>query len=217
MPRRNRVTPFGEIVAEAARGAFMGNRGVLHTPAGVLTAAWRHPHWIICELAFKGRKRPLAAPGRYTELFFCDEATALAAGHRPCWECRRADARRFAAAWRDAHGLASISAKEMDAALHAARLTADGRQKRRAAALRDLPDGVMVMMNEEPGAAWLVWRGRLRRWSPSGYGDARPIVGDAIVEVCTPEPTMRAIAAGYAPQTHPSVAQASDERADRAG
>ena len=96
MPLQNRVTPGGEIIADPARGTLMGNRGILHDAGQRLgVARWRHPHWIYCRLSFKGRRRAVMAPGRYTELFFLDEASALAAGHRPCYECRREDFLRF--------------------------------------------------------------------------------------------------------------------------
>jgi hypothetical protein len=91
MPLRNRVTPFGDIIATEARGLLFGNRGVLHDAEGILVRAWQVRRWIDCRLEFKGRRRPLLRPGRFTELFFLDEATALAAGHRPCAECRRED------------------------------------------------------------------------------------------------------------------------------
>ena len=122
MPLQNRVTPAGEIIADPARGTLMGNRGILHDAQQRLGAArWRHRHWIYCRLAFKGRWREVMAPSRYTELFFLDEATALAAGHRPCCECQREDFRRFQAAWQQAFGHAA-SAGAIDRALHEARV-----------------------------------------------------------------------------------------------
>ncbi len=103
MPRQNRVTPFGDLIATPERGTFLGNRGVLHDDAGRIKRAWQLRRWIVCVLEFRGRKRSVMTPGRYTELFFLDEATALAAGHRPCAECRRARFLAFCDAWRAAH------------------------------------------------------------------------------------------------------------------
>src|SRR5919204_6549006 len=99
MPRQNRVTPFGEIVATPERGTLMGNRGVLHDGEGRIRRPWQLRRWLVCVLDLKGRKRRVMTPGRYTELFFLDEATALAAGHRPCAECRRARFLAFCSAW----------------------------------------------------------------------------------------------------------------------
>jgi hypothetical protein len=123
MPLRNRVTPMGDIIADAARGTFVGNRGILHDASRRLgTARWRHRSWICCRLTFKNRRREVMAPGRYTELFFLDEATALAAGHRPCCECRRDEFRAFQAAWRHAAGAPNASAGAIDRVLHEARV-----------------------------------------------------------------------------------------------
>src|SRR5207248_3544372 len=123
MPRQNRVTPFGDIIATPDRGTFMGNRGVLHDAEGRIKRAWQLKRWIVCVLDFKGRKRRVMTPGRYTELFFLDEATALAAGHRPCFACRWPDARAFAIAWACAFALSPPPrADAMDGRLHAERL-----------------------------------------------------------------------------------------------
>src|SRR5262245_27436707 len=131
MPRPNRVTPFGDIIATPDRGTFMGNRGVLHDDAGRIQRAWQVKRWLVCVLAFKGRKRRGMRPGRYTELFFLDEATALAAGHRPCAECRRQRYNAFCNAWRlaDARGSHLPTADEIDRRLHAERVASD-RSKR---------------------------------------------------------------------------------------
>src|SRR6202161_2154067 len=104
MPRQNRVTPFGEIITTPERGTFMGNRGVLHDTEGSLERAWQAKRWLVCVLEFRGRKRQVMTPKRYTELFFLDEATALAAGHRPCRECRYADYQRFRSLWEECYG-----------------------------------------------------------------------------------------------------------------
>jgi hypothetical protein len=197
VPYRNRVTPFGEIVAIAERGTLMGNRGVIHSDDGSHKREWQVRRWIACRLEFKGRRRAVRQPRRWTELFFLDEATALAAGHRPCAECRREDYRRWQAAWpgEDAH------ADAMDLVLHADRL--DGRAKRTYdARLGELPDGVMV---ERGGAAFLVAGGGLRAWSPAGYGAAEAAGPDGRVRVLTPRSTVATIDRGYAVAVHPSA------------
>jgi hypothetical protein len=197
MTLRNRVTPYGEIVAVPERGTLMGNRGLLHADDGSHRRDWKVRRWIACELAFKGRKRELRQPGQYTELFFLDEATALAAGHRPCAECRREDYRRWQAAW--PHGEAGADA--MDVVLHASRL--DGKAKRTyEAALGELPDGVIV---ERDGAPFLVAAGTLRPWSAAGYGAPRPAPAGERATVLTPQATVATIAAGYAVSAHPSI------------
>ena len=197
MPLRNRVTPYGEIVAIPERGTLMGNRGVIHADDGSHKREWQVRRWIACRLEFKGRKRPVRQPRRWTELFFLDEATALAAGHRPCAECRRGDYRRWQAAW--PHG--ETGADAMDLVLHASRL--DGRAKRTyEAALGDLPDGVIV---ERGGAPFLLVAGTLRPWSAAGYGAAEPARAGERVTVLTPRATVSVIARGYAVSVHPSA------------
>jgi hypothetical protein len=200
VPHRNRVTPYGEIVAIPERGTLMGNRGVLHADDGSHRREWQVRRWIACRLEFKGRHREIRRPRRWTELFFLDEATALAAGHRPCAECRREDYRRWQAAWPHA----GTGADAMDLVLHADRL--DGRAKRvHEARLADLPDGVIVERGGRGGRAWLVAGGALRPWSAGGYGTAeRPAAGETVT-VLTPEVTVAVIAAGYAPALHPSA------------
>jgi hypothetical protein len=191
VPLQNRVTPFGEIVFESARGTMMGNRGGrLHDEKKRLgRRRWASRAWICCLLEFRGRRREPMAPNRYTELFFLDEATAFAAGHRPCFECRRADALRF----REAFGAAR--ADEMDRALHAERLA-----PKREVGAAALPDGAMVAAD---GAAWLVWKGALRPWSFAGYGEARPFAGRALL--LTPPSTLAAFRNGYRPRAHASA------------
>jgi hypothetical protein len=210
MPRQNRVTPFGEIVAIPERGTFMGNRGVLHDAVGRIRRAWQVKRWIVCVPEFRGRKRQVMTPGRYTELFFLDEATALAAGHRPCAECRHACFVAFCHAWGRAHLAVETSARptaqEIDAHLHAERVAA-GRSKRCfVATLADLPDGVFVAVPTWGAQAYLVRGGCLRAWSPSGYGELRRAPKGAEVNVLTPRSTVAAIRAGYGPEVHPSAA-----------
>src|SRR6187401_1669821 len=129
MPLRNRVTPLGELVADPARGLVYGNRGCLHDADGRIRRVYQVRRWIACRLEFRGRRRwPLQRPGRFTELYFLDEATAFAAGHRPCAECRRSDYERFQEVWRDGHAGASSRADDMDLVLHAERVDGTGRR-----------------------------------------------------------------------------------------
>jgi hypothetical protein len=195
--RQNRVLPTGEIVTAPFRGAFMGNRGILHDEGGRLgRARWRHAHWLICELHFKDRRRTVMAPGRYTELFFLDEAVALAAGHRPCAECRRSAFERFRSAWAAASGGDRPPAATMDRALHAARL--QGREQRTIETrLAAVPEGAFVRRGSGPPA--LVWAGRLHAYADDRYGPGEPILPDEIATVLTPKPTLAVLAAGYRP------------------
>src|SRR5436190_18839167 len=147
MPRQNRVTPFGDLIATPERGTLMGNRGILHEEAGNVVRAWQVKRWLLCVLDFKDRKRVVMTPNRYTELFFLDEATGLAAGHRPCAECRRGRFRAFCDAWRAGIGNSqAVTTAAIDHQLHAERF-APGRTKRSfPASLDDLPDGVFVTL-----------------------------------------------------------------------
>jgi hypothetical protein len=208
VPLQNRVTPEGDIVADPARGTCIGNRGILHDANGRLGAArWRHPHWICCRLAFKGRQREIMAPGRYTELFFLDEATALAAGHRPCRECRREDFLRFQAAWRRTLPDADACAPSIDRRLHHARVDPrTRRQIRYAAPLDGLPDGTFVLLPDDPSTALLVVGDRLLPWRASGYAPPRPRPSATQALVLTPRPTVAVLRAGYAASVHPSAA-----------
>jgi hypothetical protein len=187
----------------------MGNRGILHREDGSLgRSRWRHPHWITCSLDFKGRKQTINKPGRYTQLFFLDEAVAFAAGHRPCGECRRDAFRGYIDCWLCAHrpdAARPIRVKEFDRELHRARVTRGTAQIRRAAKLRELPDGVFVTHPNDPSSAWLLWEGALRRWSHAGYTEARFADPNADVIVLTPWPIARVLAAGYRPFVHPTA------------
>jgi len=211
MPRQNRVTPFGDLIATPDRGTLLGNRGVLHDAGGRIRRAWQVRRWLICVLAFRGRKRQVMTPGRYTELFFLDEATALAAGHRPCAECRRARFTAFRNAREKANPANSaahrLSATVIDERLHAERLADDRRSKRSfPATLDDLPDGVFVTLAQgREEQAYLVWGDRLLAWSPGGYVERRERPEGAEVRVLTPASTVAAIRAGYIPEVHRSV------------
>jgi hypothetical protein len=205
-PLQNRVTPTGEVVADPARGLLMGNRGCIHGRDRRLGAArWRSKAWICCVLEWKGVRRDPMPPGRWTALFFLDEATALAAGHRPCAYCRRADFDAFAEAWRAAHGMAERPrAPRIDARLHAERVDPRSRrQLTRLAPAGGLPDGVMVRHGGGPG---LLLGDRVLPWSFGGYGRSVPLSPTAEVELLTPPATAATIAAGYRPLLHPSAA-----------
>lgn len=207
MPLQNRVTPFGEIVAVPARGLFLGNRGIIHDPRTrtLLKKRWTTKAWIVCLCEFKGRRRKVMARQSWTELFFLDEATALAAGHRPCFYCRRADAKRFQAAFAKGNHAADVSAPAIDAVLHRERLS--GGAKRRhplPMPMADLPDG--AMLTDESAAAdesFLVRAGRLLAWSPSGYHKHSGALRTP--RLLTPPSTLRAIANGYRPLLHESA------------
>jgi hypothetical protein len=208
--RQNRVTPFGDIIATPERGTLMGNRGVLHDAEGRIRRVWQVRRWIVCVLEFKGRKRQVMTPGHYTELFFLDEATALAAGHRPCAECRRERFNAFRTAWRSAHPGTSASplptADEMDRRLHAERVGPD-RSKRLFGANRDeMPNGVFVRHAAWGDGAYLIWNDGLFTWTAGGYTRRLDRPKKAKVSVLTPEATVAAIRAGYAPAIHPSAA-----------
>ena len=212
-PRQNRVLPTGEIITVRARGLLMGNRGSLHDADGRLgRARWRHPHWIICLTAFKGRRRLLAAPGQYSELFFLDEAVALAAGHRPCAECRRPAYNAFLLAW-EKSGLPGRNAAEIDQALHAARVGRDGRQITHCADIAQIPDGTFLA---GPDAPLLVIGPHLLPFTPAGYGPPRPRPASGRVVALTPAPTIAALSAGYRPLLHPSAGPASTAGANQA-
>lgn len=205
MSRQNRMTPTGDLIATSARGQFMGNRGILHNDRGELTAKrWTHKQWIICHLEFKGRKRPLMSPGCYTELFFLDEATALAAGHRPCYECNRERYGQFKAAWLAGNPQCGFdqktSIREIDKILHSERV---GNVKQKVvwqSRLSELPDGVIVSLSGESSSCYLLRANKLLLWSPEGYSEAKTVAMDSHVEVLTPWSTVNAIAAGFLPE-----------------
>jgi len=210
MSLQNRVTPEGEIIATPHRGLMMGNRGgCFHLPDRTLgSRRWASRQWIACVLEFKGRHRQaMMQPNRYTELFFLDEATALAAGHRPCFECRRRDAERFAALWAETRGWpAPARAPEMDATLQAERVGAQGQKLTYRAQLSGLPDGAFVRLAEGgPAQAYLVGNGRILAWSPAGYGAALAAAKRRDVEVLTPRSIVAVLSSGYRPMVHPSA------------
>ena len=202
MPLQNRVDPFGNLFRTPARGTIMGNRGgVLHANREIVRL-YKSRRWITCVLEFKDRHRVVMSERRYTELFFLDEATAFAAGHRPCAECRRERFNAFKESWKRARGLDSLPfADEMDLVLHSTRI--DKREKvTYRAAMESLPDGCFVQID---GNAQLVWDDELLHWTPQGYSKrvARP--KDSVVKVLTPEPLVACFRQGYRPGIHESA------------
>ena len=202
MSLQNRVDPFGALFASRARGTLMGNRGGrFHTDDQNLTSRrWASRQWICCVLEFKNRQRDVW--GRYyTELFFLDEVTAFAAGHRPCFECRRKDAERFATLF--SGKTMRASAPSMDEALHAERLNGKAKRIHRRK-LDTLPDGAMIALD---GGSFAIRGKRLLRWTPSGYAGSMPRPRGIEVDVLTPPSILAVLARGYAPIWHPSAAR----------
>ena len=213
MPRPNRVTPLGEIVATPDRGLFMGNRGCLHDADGNVRRPWQLTRWIVCLLQFKGRKRAVMTPGHYTELFFLDEATALAAGHRPCAECRRERFDAFRRAVVVGTGTEPLpTAVEIDRRLHAQRVAPDRSKRTHAASLDALPDGVFVLLPGVERTPYLVLGDTLSAWTAGGYAGRVGRPRGVGVEVMTPELTVCAIRGGYVPEVHPSTHSPPDRR-----
>jgi hypothetical protein len=203
MSLQNRVTPFGDIVAIPQRGMFTGNRGIIHDPATrtLLRRRWASKAWLVCLCEFRGRRRAVMSGRGWTELFFLDEAVALAAGHRPCFYCRRQAAQAFRYAWARAREVNVPLAGEMDTVLHAERL--DRGQKRMhelPASWDELPDGSVIAAT---GAAYTLAHGRAFRWTPDGYGRAVEIPRESTL--LTPPSTLGALRAGYRPVLHPNV------------
>jgi hypothetical protein len=197
---QNRVDPFGNIIITSARGSWMGNRGVIHNEHKQITKAFKHKAWIICQLEFKGRRRVIMSPDRWTELFFVDEATALAAGHRPCFECRKEDAKRFKSSWIKGNPSSKLSIttsiKYIDEIIHNERI---GKKRNvvHSSRLSDLPDGTFVQMSDR---AYLFANGALHGWTPFGY-EGPVVVPDAgTLAIITPPSIINALREGYAPQ-----------------
>jgi hypothetical protein len=203
MPLQNRVTPLGELIADPARGLVYGNRGCLHDAGGRIRRDFAVRRWIACRLEFRGWQRgPKMQPGRFTELFFLDDATALAAGHRPCALCRREDYNRLLDVWARLHP-GDRGADAIDRRLHDQRL--DGRRRRlHVAAYDELPDGAYVMAG---GAPWLVWGDGLLRWSASGYRRRAPRPPRGRAKLLTPPSLVELLRDGWqglVPLAHPS-------------
>ena len=207
MPLRNRVTPLGELIADPTRGLVYGNRGCLHDEQGRIRRHHATRRWIGCRLSFRGWQRgPLMQPGRFTELFFLDEATAFSAGHRPCALCRREDYVRLQGIWRELHPGLGAGAGAIDERLHAERLHAGtSRQRHHSAPFDDLPDGAFVLERDEP---WVVVGAGLWRWTPGGYVDGTPRPAAGKADVITPPSLVAVLRAGWRPVVpllHPST------------
>jgi hypothetical protein len=203
MPLQNRVTPEGEIIADPARGTLMGNRGgVMHRADKTLGRHWASRAWITCVIDFKGRREIIMAPHHYTQLFFLDEATAFAAGHRPCAFCRRADYVRFRDLWQRSRGLeAAPKSHEIDCVLHKERISAGTNRRLVRAKVAELPDGVLVKLEGRPH---LLRDSRLWLWQPGGYR-APAALPHVQLEVLTPPSIVAIISAGYVPAVHASA------------
>jgi len=201
MPKQNTVTPFGELIVTEARGLFMGNRGnILDEHEQFTDKRWAQTYWITCTLH---PKKPSTEKVKYTKLFFLDEATALAAGHRPCRQCRYKDFIRFVECWAEGNGYPdTISIEDIDTQLHKDRVTRYREKVTYTAPIFELPDGVFIELETYPGSAWLIWNGELLKWQENGYGDRLKKPRGVKVRVLTPESTVRAIAAGYRPHVH---------------
>jgi hypothetical protein len=196
---QNRVDPFGNIIMTSARGAFMGNRGVIHRDKNIVKA-FNHKAWIICLLEFKGRKRQVMMPDRWTELFFLDEATAFAAGHRPCFECRRKDAVKFKSFWiqgNPAHNFhMKTSIQLIDNIIHAERIDPNNKKITHQRRLSDIPAGTFVLLNDQP---FMFNKNRLHRWTPSAYEESITMDANSLLTVLTPRSVVNAFSAGYVP------------------
>ena len=200
MPERNRVTPTGEIVAAPLRGAWTGNRGVLHEGREIVRFHAGNL-WITCALEFRGRHRELWLPNRWTPLFFLDEAVAFAAGHRPCFECRRADADRFKTLWLKAnpayHFDERTPIREIDNILHKERIRPDGTKTTYTEGPAQLPNGAFIVYEDLP---YLVHGGLIHQWTPFGYEKGKPLPRIDRVTILTPRSITNTFRAGYIPQ-----------------
>lgn len=196
---QNRVDPFGRFIKTSARGLFMGNRGVIHRDKEI-KKAFKHKAWITCVLQFKGRKRTVMTNDCWTELFFLDEATSFAAGHRPCFECRKDDAKRFKACWIEGNPThdfnSKTSVKFIDDVIHRERIDRDHKKITFQHLAFDLPEGTFVLMNDEP---YVFVKGRLHRWTSFGYEESIALP-DSLLTILTPQSIVNAFRAGYVPQ-----------------
>ena len=204
MTRQNRVTPYGEIIAVPERGTLMGNRGCLHDAQGRVTKRSARPAWVTCLLSFNGRQRKVMSPGQYTELFFLDEATALAAGHRPCATCQRDRYNEFRMLWERVHPGQSLIA-EVDRTLQRSRYATAGNDALWKADRSQWVDGLFVADARFPYAVALLCNARLHPWTPGGYGAPVAIATTAQATVVTPKPVVDVIRAGFRPRVHSSI------------
>lgn len=211
MPLQNRVDPWGKLLAVSARGAFLGNRGILHNTQREIIKPWAHKAWITCTLDYQGVngqrvKRQIFSPGSYSELFFLDEATAFAAGHRPCAQCRRERFNTFKAAWCKANRgdeSAKLSVTELDKQLHEERAIRGGGKVIGSMLFAEIADGTFL---EWEGNALLYWKSKLKQWTPTGYltSSAMPHASDTVT-VLTPVSIVKAFRCGFSPYVHESA------------
>jgi methylphosphotriester-DNA--protein-cysteine methyltransferase len=209
MPLQNRVNPFGILIATPQRGAWTGNRGVIHNDKQEIIRNYAVKYWITCELKYKNFQRKVMTPKRWTELFFLDEATAFAAGHRPCGFCRHADFKQFKQLWLLANGQRYGLEKDakidvIDALIHQERLDENGLKKTFKAVLSTLPDGTFVMLNQY-SEAYLWHQKTLYQWSFSGYTKVSEFAQNQEVCVLTPLSYVAVFRAGYLPEIHESI------------
>jgi len=207
LPLQNRVDPWGQLQAVSSHGALLGNRGILHNDKKQIVTQWRNKAWITCQLQFKDRESTVFEPNSYSQLFFADEATAFAAGHRPCAECRRGRFKEFKAEWikanREMVEAENPSIVEIDKILHLERFSEDKRKRTFQAKLGSLPSGTLVDLG---GEAILLWRDQLLTWSFDGYGRSdQPLLASQFVSVLTPSSVVRMFASGFIPQVHISA------------
>jgi hypothetical protein len=197
---QNRVDPLGRFIKTSARGSFMGNRGVIHKHKQI-TTLFKHKAWITCRLEFKGRKRTVMTPGRWTELFFLDEATAFGAGHRPCFECRKNDAQRFKACWIKGNPMynftMSTSIRQIDEIIHRERIDKEDKKVTHECISSDIPEGTFVLLNDDP---YVFTQGRLHRWTAVGYTDSIAVPDASMLTILTPLSIVNAFRADYIPQ-----------------
>jgi hypothetical protein len=203
-PLQNRVDPFGQLIRTKARGAWMGNRGLIHNEQQQIIRPYRLKAWITCVLDFKGRHREVMTPNLYTELFFLDEATAFSAGHRPCAECRRADFNRFKAAWVQGNPLYMYHMKtpigEIDEVLQQERINLKGGKSTHREKLGDLPEGTFIKYDGKP---YMIWQQkRVLNWTPFGYTDILELARSIEVDVLTPKSIVNTFRSGYLPRIH---------------
>ncbi|HTM99793.1 MAG TPA: hypothetical protein VL088_13650 [Pedobacter sp.] len=195
---QNRVDPFGNIIDTSARGTWLGNRGQLHGKGKTILRPFKHQAWIICLLQFKNRHRQIMAPNLWTELFFLDEATALAAGHRPCFECRREDAKLFKAVWLKGNPGYGYDLKtpisKIDEILHRERIDVNQQKITFTALVNELPNGTFINIANEP---YLLMDEYIYQWTAFGYHEGKKILSTVEVEVLTPSSIVNALRSGY--------------------
>jgi hypothetical protein len=198
---QNRVDPMGRIIETSARGLWMGNRGVIHNEHKQITRVFKHKAWIICQLSFKERKRMVMSPNRWTELFFLDEATAFAAGHRPCFECRKDDAKRFKSCWIKGNPSyqfnLTTSIGDIDEIIHRERINSVKKKITHQRERSEIADGTFISMDDAP---YLFKNDRLHRWTPFGYEDSMAVHNSSTFKILTPNSIVNAFREGYVPQ-----------------